>query len=50
VPIRVELARALVADGQSAAAVAELDAALAIKPNDPAALQLRSQIISGLRS
>lgn len=47
VPIRVELARALVADGQSAAAVAELDAALAIKPNDPAALQLRSQIIAG---
>ena len=50
VPIRVELARALVADGQPSAAVAELDAALAIKPNDPAALQLRSQIIAGLRS
>jgi cytochrome c-type biogenesis protein CcmH/NrfG len=49
VPIRVELARALAAAGQSAEAVKELDAALAIKPNDPAALQLRAQIIAASR-
>jgi len=49
VAIRVELARALAADGQPEAAVKELDAALAIKPNDPAAVQLRAQIVAGLR-
>jgi O-antigen ligase/tetratricopeptide (TPR) repeat protein len=49
IPIRVELARALVASGLSEEAVKELDAALAIKPNDPAALQLRAQIIAGSR-
>jgi O-antigen ligase/tetratricopeptide (TPR) repeat protein len=47
VQIRVELARALVAAGQPAQALAELDAALAIRPNDPAALQLRTQIRGG---
>jgi tetratricopeptide (TPR) repeat protein/O-antigen ligase len=44
VPIRVELARALALSGQPAQALVELDAALAIRPNDPAALQLRTQI------
>jgi Tfp pilus assembly protein PilF len=47
VQIRVELARALVAAGQPSQALAELDAALAIRPNDPAALQLRTQIRGG---
>jgi tetratricopeptide (TPR) repeat protein len=47
VQIRVELARALVAAGQPAQALAELDAALAIRPNDAAALQLRAQIRAG---
>ncbi|HEY8785655.1 MAG TPA: O-antigen ligase family protein [Candidatus Limnocylindria bacterium] len=47
VQIRVELARALVASGQPAQALVELDAALAIRPNDAAALQLRAQIRAG---
>jgi tetratricopeptide (TPR) repeat protein len=47
VPIRVELARALALSGQPAQALVELDAALAIRPNDPAALQLRTQIRGG---
>jgi tetratricopeptide (TPR) repeat protein len=47
VAIRVELARALALSGQPAQALAELDAALAIRPNDPAALQLRTQIRGG---
>jgi O-antigen ligase/tetratricopeptide (TPR) repeat protein len=47
VQIRVELARALVAAKQPAQALAELDAALAIKPNDAAALQLRAMIRAG---
>jgi len=47
VQIRVELARALVAAGQPAQALSELDAALAIRPNDAAALQLRAQIRAG---
>jgi len=46
VPIRVELARALMASGQPGQALAELDIALSIRPNDPAALQLRAQIRS----
>jgi tetratricopeptide (TPR) repeat protein len=44
IAIRVEVARALVDLGQTTQAVAELDAVLAIRPNDPAALQLRAQI------
>jgi len=47
VPIRVELARALALSGQPAQALVELDAALAIRPNDPGALQLRTQIRGG---
>jgi tetratricopeptide (TPR) repeat protein len=50
VPIRVELARALIAAGQPSQALAELDIALSIRPNDPAALQLRAQIRSGSSS
>jgi tetratricopeptide (TPR) repeat protein len=42
--IRVELARALALNGQQTDALAELDATLAIRPTDPAALQLRAQI------
>ena len=48
VQIRVELARALVANGQPTLALAELDSALAIRPNDPVALQLRTQIRQAL--
>jgi tetratricopeptide (TPR) repeat protein/O-antigen ligase len=48
VGLRVELARALVAIGESGAALAELDAALAIQPNDPAAQRLRAEIQAGL--
>jgi tetratricopeptide (TPR) repeat protein len=47
VPIRIELARALAAIGQRAQALVELDAALAIRPNDPTALQLKAQIQQG---
>jgi O-antigen ligase/tetratricopeptide (TPR) repeat protein len=43
-PIRVELARALIANGQPTEAASELDAALAIRPTDATALQLRAQI------
>jgi len=50
VPIRVELARALMGTGQPSQALAELDIALSIRPNDPAALQLRAQIRSGFSS
>ena len=42
--IIVELARALWATGQAAEALSELDLALAIQPNDPAALRLRAEI------
>jgi O-antigen ligase/tetratricopeptide (TPR) repeat protein len=44
VPIRIELARALVAIGNAAAGLHELDVALAIQPNDPQALRLRGEI------
>jgi len=44
VPIRIELARALALSGQPEQALVEIDGALAIRPNDPAALQLRTQI------
>jgi tetratricopeptide (TPR) repeat protein len=42
--IRVELARALIANGQPTEAATELDVALAIRPTDATALQLRAQI------
>jgi cytochrome c-type biogenesis protein CcmH/NrfG len=44
IPVRVELARALLEAGQTDQAVMELDAALAISPNDQTAQQLRAQI------
>ena len=45
--MKSRIARALVAAGQPAQALAELDSALAIRPNDTAALQLRAQIRAG---
>ena len=50
VELRVELARALAAGGQPKDALVELEAALAIQPNNAAALQLRSQIRGQLSS
>jgi O-antigen ligase/Flp pilus assembly protein TadD len=44
VELRIELARALVAAAQPSNAVLELDAALAIQPQNQAAQQLRAQI------
>lgn len=44
IPLRLELARALVANGQRAEALQELDAAQAILPNDPSVERLRAQI------
>jgi O-antigen ligase/tetratricopeptide (TPR) repeat protein len=41
---RIELARALVASGQSLDALDELDIALSIRPNDSAVLRLRGEI------
>jgi O-antigen ligase/cytochrome c-type biogenesis protein CcmH/NrfG len=46
--INVDLARALAAVGQRAEAIATLDAALKIRPGDPEALQLRSQISASM--
>jgi Flp pilus assembly protein TadD len=48
VPVRIELVRALIASGQTADALAELDAILAIQPGQPTALQLQAQIQSGV--
>jgi O-antigen ligase/tetratricopeptide (TPR) repeat protein len=44
VATRIELARALVAVGKPADALAELDIALSIQPNDPVAVRLRTEI------
>jgi O-antigen ligase/tetratricopeptide (TPR) repeat protein len=44
VPLRIELARALIAVGQPNDALAEVDAALAIQPNQPSAVQLLDEI------
>jgi O-antigen ligase/tetratricopeptide (TPR) repeat protein len=46
--IYVDLARAFAALGQRAEAIATLDAALKIRPGDPEALQLRSQISASM--
>jgi tetratricopeptide (TPR) repeat protein len=46
--IYVDLARALATTGQRADAIAALDAALAIRPGDAGALQLRAQISAGM--
>jgi Tfp pilus assembly protein PilF len=47
IPLRMELARALVASGSKSDALRELDAALSIQPNEPSVLQLRAQIAAG---
>jgi len=44
----LELARDLVAAGQARDALAELDIALAIQPNDSSILRLRDEIRGGL--
>jgi O-antigen ligase/cytochrome c-type biogenesis protein CcmH/NrfG len=49
IPVRIELARALVASGQQLEAIAELDLALAIQPNEPTAQRLRAEIQAALR-
>jgi tetratricopeptide (TPR) repeat protein len=49
VPVRVELARALAADGKFTRALAEIDAALAIDPADRGAQQLRAQIAAQIQ-
>jgi O-antigen ligase/cytochrome c-type biogenesis protein CcmH/NrfG len=49
VPLRIELSRALLANGQAAEALTEIDAALSMRPNDPNAQQLRAQIQAALR-
>lgn len=46
--IYVDLARALAITGQRADAIAALDAALAIRPGDAGAIQLRAQISAGM--
>jgi O-antigen ligase len=48
VPIRIELSRALLSNGQVAEALTEIDVVLAIRPNDPNAQQLRAQIRAAL--
>jgi O-antigen ligase/cytochrome c-type biogenesis protein CcmH/NrfG len=48
VGLRVELARALVAAGQRSEALAELDLALTIWPNEPSAERLRAEIRAGI--
>jgi len=47
-PIRIELVRVLIANGQLAEALTEIDAALSIRPSDPSAQQLRAQIRAAL--
>lgn len=49
VPLRIELARALVAAGQLREALAVLDEALAIAPNERTAAQLRTEIRTRLQ-
>jgi len=48
VPIRIELSRALAANGQLTEALTEIEGALAIQPSNPAAQQLRAQILEAL--
>jgi tetratricopeptide (TPR) repeat protein len=47
-PLRIELSRALLADGQAAEALKEIDAVLAVRPNDRSAQELRAQIQTAL--
>lgn len=46
VAIRIELSRALAANGQLGDALTEIDSALAIQPTHPGAQQLRAQILA----
>jgi len=48
VPLRIELVRSLVASGQLAEALTEIDLVLVVRPNDPNAQQLRAQIRAAL--
>jgi O-antigen ligase len=48
VPIRIELSRALAANGQLTDALTEIDGVLVAQPNHPGARQLRAQIIAAL--
>jgi len=48
VPIRIELSRSLLANGQPAEALTEIDAVLAVRPNNLDAQQLRTQIRAAL--
>lgn len=48
IPLRIELARALVAIGQPLEALKELDLALSIQPNEPSVERLRAQISASL--
>ena len=41
--VRIELVRALLALGRPTDALAEIDIALGVRPNDPAALRLRAE-------
>ncbi len=49
-PVRIELARALAADGQLAKALMEIDVTVAIWPESQSAQQLRRQIVTALGS
>jgi Tfp pilus assembly protein PilF len=46
--MRVELARSLLANGQPSEALTEVNVALAMRPNDSDALQVRAQIQAAL--
>ncbi len=46
--LRIELVRGLIAAGQRADALSEIDIALTIRPSDRTAQQLRSEIVAGL--
>ena len=48
IQIRIELVRALVANGQLSDALTEVNALLGIQPNQPAAQQLKNQIQAAL--
>jgi len=48
VPMRVELARSLLANGQPSEALTEVNVALGMRPNDSDALQVRAQIQAAL--
>jgi cytochrome c-type biogenesis protein CcmH/NrfG len=49
VPVRVELARALLANGQPSEALTEIDLALVLQPNELSAARVRAQIQAALQ-